>query len=321
MKRRGPAHCRLAALTALLCATCELLAQAPPSRPNVQAEMRNVDFHVDASIILRVQYLRGELLASAKGGVPYFDDKHSFVFSIDTALVGIRMNALTQLLNRYVFAYPGSPLQNVRVSIEGNQLRQRAKLRGWSVSTLNEVSVTPAGEIRLHPTSIKVAGIPMRGVMKLFGLRLEKLVDLKGARGVRADGNDLVLTPSEVFPPPAIRGHVASIELRGDEMVQTFRPTSGAASKALGDGSAKNYMYYRGGVLRFGRLTMTGTDLLIVDADPKDAFDFYLDRYNDQLVAGYSRSTPSKGLIAVMPDFDDSFATRRRGGLHPTATK
>jgi hypothetical protein len=49
---------------------------------------------------------------------------------------------------------------------------------------------------------------------------------------------------------------------------------------------------------------MEDTDLLIVDAEPKVAFDFFLDRYNAQLVAGYSRNTVDHGLIVMMPDFD-----------------
>ena len=57
------------------------------------------------------------------------------------------------------------------------------------------------------------------------------------------------------------------------------------------------------GVLRFGKLTMDDTDLLIQDADRQDWFDFWLDRYNDQLVAGSSRNTRDHGLIVQMPDW------------------
>jgi hypothetical protein len=48
---------------------------------------------------------------------------------------------------------------------------------------------------------------------------------------------------------------------------------------------------------------MEDTDLLIVDSEPRDPFDFWLDRYNEQLVAGYSRNTRDHGLIVTMPDF------------------
>ena len=37
--------------------------------------------------------------------------------------------------------------------------------------------------------------------------------------------------------------------------------------------------------------------------DPKDPFDFYLDHYRDQLVAGYTKITPAFGLRVFMRDF------------------
>jgi hypothetical protein len=62
---------------------------------------------------------------------------------------------------------------------------------------------------------------------------------------------------------------------------------------------------WRGGQLAFGKLTMTETDLELVDEDPRDPFDFSVDRWNEQLVAGYSKTTSTRGLRAHMPDFDD----------------
>ena len=62
-------------------------------------------------------------------------------------------------------------------------------------------------------------------------------------------------------------------------------------------------MFYRGGVLRFGRLTMNDTDMRLIDADPTNAFDFSPDHYKGHLVAGYSKTTPSGGLLVYMPDF------------------
>ena len=50
---------------------------------------------------------------------------------------------------------------------------------------------------------------------------------------------------------------------------------------------------------------MTETDLELVDLDPKDAFDFSVDDWNAQLVAGYSKTLPNRGLRAYMPDYND----------------
>ena len=43
----------------------------------------------------------------------------------------------------------------------------------------------------------------------------------------------------------------------------------------------------------------------MVDTDPSDPFDFFIDRYNDELVAGLSRNQPNYALFVFMRDFDD----------------
>jgi hypothetical protein len=48
---------------------------------------------------------------------------------------------------------------------------------------------------------------------------------------------------------------------------------------------------------------MSDTDLQLIDTDPKDPFDFFMARYNTQLVAGYSKNTPQGGLKTYMPDY------------------
>ena len=50
---------------------------------------------------------------------------------------------------------------------------------------------------------------------------------------------------------------------------------------------------------------MMDADLQIVDADPKDYFDFYLAHLNEQLVAGESHNQPDFGLVTTMPDYSD----------------
>jgi hypothetical protein len=145
----------------------------------------------------------------------------------------------------------------------------------------------------------------VKGLLGFLGISLEKMMDVRKAKGVRVEKNDLLLSPTAILPPPAIRGHLAGVELRDSAMVQVFRSEHGSVPPPLvpPDTTAVNYMYYQGGSLRFGRLTMMPADLLILDGDTKDRFDFYLGRYKDQLVAGFSRNTASGGLITVMPDY------------------
>jgi hypothetical protein len=48
---------------------------------------------------------------------------------------------------------------------------------------------------------------------------------------------------------------------------------------------------------------MTDADMQLIDAEPRDAFDFFPDHYEAQLIAGYSRNTPRKGHQVFMPDY------------------
>jgi hypothetical protein len=279
-------------------------AQSAPDHL-VQVQMRNVAFHVDSTIVLDIAYARGRLKRVAPDHPPYLDDKRSFVLALDTARIGISPAALSGLLNRYTFAYPGAPLRRLTITIEHGRLRQHGTMRGISFDVVGDLSLTPEGELRLHPTTIKAVGIKVGGLMKFFGLRLQKLVNTEHARGVRIEGDDFLLSPTRLLPPPAVEGRVGRVEVNDSQIVQIFRPAEGRAADPLVLPIPKtpNYMFFRGGVLRFGKLTMDDTDLFIEDAAPEDSFDFWLDRYNDQLVGGGSRNTRDHGLIVEMPDF------------------
>ncbi|MEP6692781.1 MAG: hypothetical protein ABJD07_16610, partial [Gemmatimonadaceae bacterium] len=84
-----------------------------------------------------------------------------------------------------------------------------------------------------------------------------------------------------------------------------------------------NYMFYKGGTLRFGKMMMLDAEMQIVDLDPKDPFTFDLDRYNEQLVAGYSRTLSDLGLEVFMRDIDKvgaSMIARAPVGRAPVAS-
>ena len=143
---------------------------------------------------------------------------------------------------------------------------------------------------------IRTAGIGI----KLFGVDMAKLINARNSRGISVDDNDIILDPAQALPPPRMRGRVTAVRVQGDEIIQVFGTGKPQSAPKL---SKANYMAYRGGVLRFGRLTMNDADLLLIDADPRDPFDFSPDHYNDHLVAGYSKTTASGGLVVHMPDF------------------
>lgn len=275
----------------------------------VEGEMRNVDFRVDERVVLKISYLRGTLRNTRPNEPPWFDDPTSFEISIDSAIVAVTPASLTAMLNTYVFNYPGTDIKNLEVKIEGSELVQTGvldKAINLPFKIKSTISVTPDGRLRLHPTSVKVVGLKVGGLMNFFGLELDNLVKVRAGRGVEVDGDDFIMSPEFLLPPPRIKSRVRSVQVVNGEVVQTLVATTRRSVPALKpEQSARNYMFYRGNTLRFGKLTMSAADLQIVDRDPKDPFEFFLKHINDQIVAGSSRNTTDYGLITTLPDFGD----------------
>jgi len=291
-------------LAFLLCAvlTSHSQEQGSPQRAAVRAEMHNVLYHFTDSISVHIVQLQGKLLPTNKEGLPIFDDANSFILEIESAEITVTTEALANVLNQYAFAAPDAPLKDIRLSVQGQKLKIHGRLRSkGNVPFESEGTLSPTsqGEIRVHTQQLKAAHIPVKGLMDVLGETVSKLIDIRKVRGLRAEQDDLILTPSELFPPPHIQGRLTSIRVRGNEIVQVYGTNPAPSLKLTG-----NYMAYRGARLRFGKLTMSDTDLTLIDLDPQDPFDFYLDHYRDQLVAGYTKITPSFGLRTYFRDYD-----------------
>jgi hypothetical protein len=190
----------------------------------------------------------------------------------------------------------------LRVSFENGNLVQRGTLhKGISVpfTVTASVGVTPDGLMRIHPEKVKAAGIPSTKLLSMFGIELDDIIKSRPDRGVTLRDNDMLLTPSKILPPPETRGRLAKVFIRGNRLVQVFGRGAAASPRSpLG-----NYIWFRGGTIRFGKLTMSDADLRLIDTRPSDPFDFFSARYVKQLVAGYSKNTPEGGLRTYMPDY------------------
>lgn len=297
---------RLIGAMTLLCAASLSLRAAPG---DVQIEMKNVRLHPAEGIVLDIAYLRGTMVSRKAGTPPVFDDQQSYVLRVRRAQVALDMASLQNLLNQQVFAYEGAPVKNLTVTTEQGQLAMKGKLhKGVDVpfSMKASVSTTPDGRMRLHSESTKAVGIPAKGLLEFFGLKLDDMMNVKARKGIEIQDNDIVISAGQVLPPPEIAGRLSRAAVEGNRIVQVF-DDGGPAPENLKRPSptAKNYVYFGGGEIRFGKLTMHDADLQLIDSDPKDPFDFYPARYNAQLVAGYSKNTPQKGLKTYMPDYND----------------
>ena len=266
-----------------------------------QVAMRNVNFYVTRNAALRIRNLRGEM-RSLRGGPVVFDDKNSFVIHVSNAEVGLNGTDLSNIMNEVVFSYRGAPLKHLKVHTSGTQLVQNGvmhKIVDIPFEMSSEVSATPDGLIKLHPVKTKILGIDGEGLMRAFGLTLQKILDLRKAKGVTVHGNDLYLDPVKLLPPPAFEGRLTAVRIEGDQLVQTFG-TPATATLSVTDVDAPAYMFYKGGTLRFGKLLMLDAEMQIVSLHPTGSFGFDLDRYMQQLVAGYSKTLADSGLEVFM---------------------
>ena len=270
-------------------------------------QMENVWFHFDDQLYLDIHWLRGQLVANQAGDPLNFDNKTSFVMKVDTARIGLSPASLDRLMNVYVFNYPGAPLRDLRIRPEGKQLRQEGimhKVIDIPFILWADVSADH-GRIRLHPTKIDICGLNGLGLLKAVGMTMEKMLALPKDKGIEAQGNDLLLDPTRLLPPPKVELALVDAHVEGQELIQQFDAGMHLPRMQPRHPEEKNYMLYRGGTLRMGKLLMVDADMHVVDTDPSDPFDFNIDRYNDELVEGFTRNQPDYGLLVFMRDSDD----------------
>ena len=191
----------------------------------------------------------------------------------------------------------------MEIRFDGQELRIKGdvkKLVTVPFEARAVLSPTPRGELRVHVLEFRAAGVVTKGFLDLLGIRLDQLAAPRHQPSFRIDGDDLVVPLRSLFPPPLVSAQLTEVHIKGDELLETLgHPHSLAAPPQ----AAANFLYFRGGRMHFGKMTMEDVDLELIDQHPEDNFDFSLDRYLEQIGAGYTRLRPDLGLIAYAQDY------------------
>ena len=272
-------------------------------------EMRNVDLHIDERQVMHMRVLRGQVIPTTAGTTAFLDDPKSFRVRVTNGVVALNGDAIGALLNEIAFNYPDAPIKHLRVRVEKGQLVQKGTLHK-GVDIPFEMWATPAlasdGKLRLHPDKLHIFSVNGLTLMHALGLHLAKLMDLRRAHGVTVAGDDLFVDALQLIPPPMVEGRLSAVRVEDSLLVQEFTRTADDTifgTYVRPDSSSHNFIYFRGGKLRFGKLTMHDTDLLINDDDERDPLDLYLAHYNKQLAAGHTKNLPDLGLRTWMVDY------------------
>ena len=298
------------ALFILLCAATPRIVASQNSPTSdkqegtVQTQMRNITYHFSDAVMVEIKSLNGELVPLGKNEFPIFDDKDSFNLRISTGEIAIDSSNLANVLNSYVFARSHSPLTGLSIIVENGHLKVKGKLhdkRDIPFETEGILSPTADGKLRLHSEKIKAMHVPIKGLMELFGIDLGGLIKEGKVPGVQAQEDDLIIDLEQILPPPHIEGKVALVRIEGDKIIQFF---GGPDAKPMKNIRGGNYMAYKNNRIRFNKLVMNDADLILIDMDPNDPLDFYLEHYKEQVSAGYTKTTPDSGLRVFIKDFD-----------------
>jgi hypothetical protein len=90
--------------------------------------------------------------------------------------------------------------------------------------------------------------------------------------------------------------------VESNTIVQTFSSDPSKDTKALPKISG-NFISVQGNSVQYKKVTMRDCDVIVLDMDPADPLDFFLDRFSEQLAAGYTKISPNFQLRTYVKDY------------------
>jgi hypothetical protein len=249
-----------------------------------------------------VRWLHGQLIRAHRNVNPSFDDPDSFFIDVKTGVLRANIGDLNNFLNASALAK--SPLKKITLSGDGDQIRLRGtlhKIIPLPIEMIGNIAVAPGNRIQIHVTKLNVLKIPFKALLGGFHIRISDLFHPQGVPGIQVSGNDILLDPPALLPPPRIRGQLTNVRIVNPDIEEIY----GNAQKEVERVEQwRNFIRLEGGTIDFGKLTMHQVDLTMIDISNDAWFDLDLAHYQEQLVNGYTRMTPQAGLQIFMPDLD-----------------
>ena len=262
----------------------------------------NLELRKGPDFKVYVRWIRGEMVPTKAGRVPSLDDEESFVFRIDRGLIHANLGDLENYLNSSMA--PKSPMKGIKLTGDGQEIKLSGTVHKFLVPLPVEVLATfspaPNGLVHLQVTKINVLKIPVKGLLGGLKVEVDDVIGKDPARGIEVKDNDIYLDTTKLLPPPHIRGQISSITIVRPDVAVTYGTTDLDDEAQLAQWH--NFLRLRGGAVAFGKLTMRDADLTLIDASGDVWFDLDLAKFQEQLVKGYSRMTPEKGLEMFLPD-------------------
>ncbi len=245
-----------------------------------------------------------------KGNTVNFDDLKSFIVNVQNANVAINPQTLQGMFNESVFNYPGSNLRDLTVGIEKAGGQNHVKLAGslkylflWIPFEMDtNLSVDrKTNTLVIAVNNLQVFGIiPATWLIEFKPFNLQKLLTLPPNKHLIVRDNLMMVKPFGLFPPPRVNGTISGIAVT-PKLIRLGFSGKSHVFDPLPPG-APNYIYLEGGNTRFGRLGMNGSEIRVLDRNPKNAFQFSLMNYLSYLPGSDVKIQPDGSVEVVMSD-------------------
>ncbi len=272
-----------------------------------QFHTRNMIYRVDEDIVVEMPNMNADIHVFEPNQPFIPANIDDFMVQIHQADLTIDEKSMANLMNKYVFSYPDSPLSNIEITATNGKIRQSARMKkfGLTLKCDLEGSLRPngKGQLVLRPDVIKSNGIPVKGLFDLMGVELTKLINSNEERGVKIEGNDIILYPDRMLPPPTLRGFVTGAEVTQGKIKMIFDDgVRREMPSPLPEPTAKNFILMWGGNILINNNLALNAKFQMIDDTPDDPMYYYMPIYREQLEAGTTVATTQGEMIAYLGD-------------------
>ena len=281
-----------------------------PRGPYTSLVVHHVIFHQTSGLQLKVRWLLGRMYPTRPGAIPTFDDPTSFNVEVLEGTMAIPLGNLASLLNTENNGQ--AKLKNVKISVRGPEEIQVTGIlhKMLPIQIIGHLDTTAEGKIRIQITKLKVMKMPIKRLLGVMKISVADLLDEKAAKGVAISGNTILLDTNTLFPPPRNIGKISAVRLTKDgDLEEIYGKSQRDVTRTT---HWRNYLQLSGGAVKFGKLTMSETELIMIDTTQNDWFNFDLSRYRQQLAEGDMRMTRTAGLEIFLPDVTKLKGARER---------
>lgn len=270
---------------------------------------KNVMYRVDEDIVIGMPNLNADIQVFEPNQPFIPANAEDYVVRVHTGDFIIDQESMAHIFNKYELNYPECPLSDLTIEAKQGKLKMAGKLRKGIPLPLPfemEGALRPngKGQLVLTPESVKSAGIPVKGLMNLIGLEVANLMNARPNGGMKVEGNDIIIYPDKLLPPPAVSGFASGVKVEPGKVIITFDDQVRREVPPLPEPWAQNWILMYGGNVLINNHLIMDAAMQMIDLNPSDPMHYYMPLYREQLEAGFTVATKN-ATIAYLPDVLD----------------